>query len=38
MCDLEDIFQNRVKDVLGDIEGIKTYTNDISVFKKIELL
>ena len=29
-----DIFQARVDDILGDIEGVKTYTNDIIVLRK----
>ena len=29
-----DIFQARVDEILGDIEGVKTYTNDIIVLRK----
>ena len=34
MCDLGDIFQAKVDDLLGDIEGVKTYINDILVLSK----
>ena len=34
MCALGDIFQVKVYKLLGDIEGVKTYINDILVFRK----
>ena len=34
MCALGDIFQAKVDDLLGDIEGVKTYINDILVLSK----
>ena len=29
MCDLGDMFQVRLDELLGDIEGVKMYINDI---------
>ena len=34
MCDSEDIFQAKGDKLLGDIEGVKTYTNDILSLSK----
>ena len=34
MCNSGDIFQSKVEDLLGDIEGIKTYIGDIIVLSK----
>ena len=34
MCDSEDILQGKVEKLLGDIEGIKTYIDDIIVLSK----
>ena len=34
MCDSGDIFQAKVDKILGDIEGVKTYINDILVLSK----
>ena len=34
MCASGDIFQAKVDNVLGDIEGVKTYINDIIVLSK----
>ena len=34
MCASGDIFQAKVYELLGDIEGVKTYTNDILVLIK----
>ena len=31
MCNLGDIFQAKLDEILGDIEGIKTYIDDILV-------
>ena len=37
MCDLGDIFQSKVDKLLVDIEGVKTYIDDILVLKNIAL-
>ena len=34
MCALGDIFQSKVDELLGDIEGVKTYIDDILVLSK----
>ena len=34
MCNSEDIFQAKGDKLLGDIEGVKTYTNDILSLSK----
>ena len=34
MCTLGDIFQAKVDKILGDIEGVKTYADDILVLSK----
>ena len=34
MCASGDIFQSKVDKIIGDIEGVKTYINDISVLRK----
>ena len=34
MCDSRDIFQAKVDKLLGDIEVVKTYINDILVLSK----
>ena len=34
MYNLEDIFQDKVDKLLGDIEGVKTYIDDILVLSK----
>ena len=34
MCALGDIFQAKVDKLIGDIEGVKTYVDDILVFRK----
>ena len=34
MCALVDIFQVKVDELLGDIEGVKTYIDDILVLIK----
>ena len=34
MCDLGDIFQDKLDQLLGDIKRVKTYINDILVFSK----
>ena len=34
ICSLGDIFQYKVDKLLGDIDGVKTYTDDILVFSK----
>ena len=34
MCASRDIFQAKVDELLGDIEGVRTYTNDILVLGK----
>ena len=34
MCALGDIFQTNVENPLGDIEGVKTYIDDILVLSK----
>ena len=34
MCTSGDIFQAKVDNLLGDIEGVKTYTDDILVLSK----
>ena len=34
MCAPGDIFQDKLKKLLGDIEGVKTYINDILVLSK----
>ena len=34
MCDLGDIIQAKVDNLLGDIEGVKTYIDDILVLGK----
>ena len=34
MCDLGDIFQTKVNEILGDIEGFKTYIYDALVLIK----
>ena len=33
MCDSGDIFQDQVDELLGDIEGVKTYIDDIIVLR-----
>ena len=37
MCALGDIFQAKVDKLLGDIEGVKTYIDDILAFSKESL-
>ena len=34
MCALGYIFQSKVDELIGDIEGVKTYIDDILVFSK----
>ena len=34
MCALGDIFQAKVDKLIGDVEGVKTYINDILVLSK----
>ena len=34
MCASGDIFQAKVDELLGDIEGVKTYTDDILILSK----
>ena len=34
MCASVDIFQSKVDKLLGDIDGVKTYINDIIVLRK----
>ena len=34
MCDTRDIFQGKLDKLLGDIQGIKTYIDDIFVLRK----
>ena len=38
MCDLGDVFQVNVDELLGDIKGVKTYINDIIVLIKLSLI
>ena len=34
MCASGDIFQDKVDKILGEIEGVKTYIDDIFVLRK----
>ena len=34
MCALGDILQSKLDELLGDIEGVKAYTDDILVLSK----
>ena len=34
MCDLGDIFQAKVYDLIGDFKGIKTYIDDLLFLSK----
>ena len=34
MCASGDIFQSRVDEIIGDIEGVKTYIDDMLVLSK----
>ena len=37
MCTSGDIFQTKVDELLSDIEGVKTYINDVPVLRKVSL-
>ena len=34
MCDSGDIFQSKVDEILGDVEGVKIYISDLLVLSK----
>ena len=38
ICDPGNLFQSKLDKIINDVEGVKTYIDDILVFKKLDLL